>query len=76
MTSIMKWLTRGGRVTPKYRMVDNQLVLSNASDLKKEDITAEVYAQTVRILVAQRKVTLLNRELKLIRIFPENGKQQ
>lgn len=72
MTGIIKWLTRGSRTTPKYKMIDNMLVLTNGDELTRDDLSAEIRAQTCSILVAQRKVTLLNRELKLLRIFPQN----
>jgi hypothetical protein len=75
MTSIMKWLTRGSKVAPKYKMVDNQLILENGDKLTRSNINAEIRNQTCGILVSQRKITLLNRQLRQLKVIAEGNKQ-
>lgn len=69
-----KWLTKGPRVAPKYGLLNDQLVIMNADELKKDDITAAIIELTREILTSQKKVTLLNQQLRLLRVFPQKGK--
>ena len=69
-----KWLAKGPRVAPKYGLLNDQLVITNVDELKKDDITAEIITLTREILSSQKKVTLLNRQLKLLRVIPQKDK--